>query len=288
MVSVEKISNNKIQYNKDIKRNNYSTSSINNIFPDNADKSSDKPKSVLDVKTEQDVADLTGIDKSLLDKIIEFEGFKLEKYKDGKAYSIGIGHNITKDTNYTYGNKITEEQVYKLFAKDLIKVKNDIKECIGDTELSKEQNEALIELFFNVGIENIQGKNLINLIKNKKFDDASAEFNFVCTGGVANPSLCIRRMFDIEKFSTGNHSPQSVNEMKKIMEKGENFFKNPKKANNLTDKNYYIDETKKLLNQAQEEFEEEQKEQEKSVRKKTTPIFEPIPTQKPQFVLKLK
>lgn len=236
MTSVQNISSNQTFMANNIKKNQFQTANIKPIF-----QVSDKPKSILEVKNKQDVADLTGIDISLLNKIIEFEGLK------------------------------------------------DIKECIGDKELKKEQYEALVELFFNVGVENIQGTKLIALIKNNQFDEASGEFNFICSGGKANPSLCIRRMYDIERFSTGRHSQQGLNAMEQIMEKGKNFFNDPKRANmGTTDKSYYIDETRKLLNQAQEEVEAERKEQEKSMIKTITPIFKPIPTQCKQFILKLK
>lgn len=284
MATVENISKNQTFKADNTKKNQFQTTNIKPIF-----QVSDKPKSILEVKNKQDVADLTGIDISLLNKIIDFEGLKLKKYKDATTYSIGIGHNIAKDPTYSYGNTITEEQAYKLFAKDLMKVKNDIKECIGDKELKKEQYEALVELFFNVGVENIQGSNLIKLIKNNQLDEAAGEFNFICSGGKANPSLCIRRMYDIERFSTGRHSQQGLNAMEQIMEKGKNFFNDPKRANMATtDKSYYIDETKKLLNQAQKETEAERKEQEKSMFKPITPIFKPIPTQCSQLILKLK
>lgn len=282
-----------------IPANKFQTPSISSVFPDKGDKSSDSPKTILDVKTKENVANYTGLDVSLVEKIMEFEGAKFEEYKDiAGIRTIGYGHNIDHDPNYKYGKKITEKQAFKLLAADLQKAQDDIKNCIGDVELTKGQNEALTELFFNVGVENLQNTNLIKLIKDKKFEDAVAEFNFICTTDKtkANSSLCKRRIYDIEKFSTNNHSQKGLNTMQMIMDKGIIDLDQKIKTAGILDKpffisakNSYINETKQTINKAKEEFEKEQaRKKDLETLKKITPVFEPIPTQKLQLILKLK
>lgn len=291
MTSVKEISTNNTVKNN-IQANKFQTPAINSVFSDKGDKSSDSPKTILDVETKQDVANYTGLDVSLVEKIMEFEGRKLEEYKDNcKVRTIGYGHNIDHDSNYKYGKKITEEQAFKLLAADLQKAQEDMKNCIGDVELTKGQHEALTELFFNVGVEKLQDTNLIKLIKDKKFEDASAEFNFVCARGKVNSSLCNRRIYDIEKFSTNNHSQKGLDTMQMIMDKGIIDLDQKIKAAGILDKPYfisaknsYINETKQTIKKAKEEFEKEQNIQ----IEKLSPIYKPIPTQKPQLILKLK
>lgn len=266
MTAIENISGNKIFTANNLKKNQFQTAEISNIFPASKTKLKEEiiPNTEAKIKTKEDVAKATGLNASFIDSLTECEGLKLNQYKDsGGVRTIGYGHNIDHDPNYKYGKKITQEQAYKLLADDLIKAQQDLKECIGHIELTKGQNEALIDMFFNVGIEKLQDTNFIKAIKEKRFNDAICEFNFIKVGQDVIPALCRRRINDIERFCSNKHNARTVEMIDFIITRGNKYFdekikrsndykkadyKFQKKAfNNLT--NPILTEAKKVANQ---------------------------------------
>lgn len=227
MTSVQNISKKQNFISDNIKTNQFQTSEIGNIFPAPKAKTDGDilPKTGMKIKTKEDVAKATGLDASFIDSLTGFEGLKLNQYKDsGGVRTIGYGHNIDHDPNYKYGKTITKEQAYKLLADDLIKAQKDLKDCIGHIELTKGQNEALIDMFFNVGIEKLQDTNFIKCIKEKRFDDAVCEFNFIKIGQEVSPALCRRRIDDIERFCSGTPNARTVEMIDFITTRGNKSF----------------------------------------------------------------
>lgn len=220
-------------------------------------------------KNSADVAKLTGLSPDFVDTLIKFEGFKNNEYKDKCGVrTIGVGHNIDHDPNYTYGKIITDEQAYKLLTADLIKAKNDMKECIGDVELTQGQYEALLDLFFNVGIEKLQNTNLIKCIKEQRFEEVPCEFNFICAKGVVDPALCRRRIDDIDRFCSGQHTGQTLDSIQTIAGKGKDIYDKKIKTANVVQKMYYANQkdffvksTNQTILKAQKSVEEQMKNQ---------------------------
>lgn len=250
MTTVNNVSSNQIFTINKIKNNQFQTSEIGNIFPAKAKTETEiLPKPEAEIKTKADVAKATGLDVSFINSLTEFEGLKLNQYKDsGGVRTIGYGHNIDHDPNYKYGKTITKEQAYKLLADDLIKAQKDMKECIGHAELTKGQNEALTDMFFNVGIEKLQDTNFIKCIKEKRFDDAVCEFNFIKIGQEVSPALCRRRIDDIERFCSDTPNARTVEIIEFITTRGNNYFNEKLKTSNASKKAEYAQQQKVFNN----------------------------------------
>lgn len=173
-------------------------------------------------KNREEVAKMTGLSNEFVDRIIKYEGFENKIYKDQAGIrTVGVGHNVDNDSTYCYGDTISNEKVYKLLAKDLIKVKKDISNCLGNVELNKNQQDAMADLFFNVGAEKLQNSKLINSIKNKKFEEAAGEFSYIKAKGTVIPGLCLRRIDDVDKFCSGRYNSKTIKALKYISSKGE-------------------------------------------------------------------
>lgn len=241
MTTVNNVSSNQTFTNNKIKNNQFQTKEIGNIFPANTKIENEiLPKTEAEIKTKEDVAKATGLDASFIDSLTGFEGLKLNQYKDsGGVRTIGYGHNIDHDPNYKFGKTITKEQAYKLLTDDLIKAQKDLKECIGHTELTKGQNEALVDMFFNVGIEKLQDTNFIKCVKEKRFDDAVCEFNFVKVGKEVSPALCRRRIDDIKRFCSDTPNARTVEMIDFITTRGNNYFDEKIKHSSNSQKTEY-------------------------------------------------
>lgn len=240
MTTVNNVTSNQT-FTNNIKKNQFQTSEIGNIFPAKTKIDPEVlPKTEVEIKTKEDVAKATGLDASFIDSLTEFEGLKLKQYKDaGGVRTIGYGHNIDHDPNYKYGKTITKEQAYKLLTNDLIKAQKDMKDCIGDIKLTKGQNEALVDMFFNVGIEKLQDTNFIKCVKEKRFSDAACEFNFILVNKEVNPALCRRRIDDINRFCSDKHNGKTVDSLEFIASRGNKYFDEKIKNSNGSKKAEY-------------------------------------------------
>ena len=173
------------------------------------------------VKTQQDVIDKTGFKKEFLDNLEFYEGKHNNAYFDGAGNkTIGIGHNISSDKNYTDGDKISDEQVYKLFAEDLLSAKEKVKELTGKMPLSKGKEEALVDLIFNMGPNKIKNTKLLNHIKRQANSKAVYEFNFISANeNQVSTSLCKRRIENINSFCDGKLTKEAKLAIGQIMDK---------------------------------------------------------------------
>lgn len=254
MTIIREISLNSNTTNK-FQKNQFQTSEIgnipmikNNLTQNNAPASNSK---LIATNKEQVIAK-TSLSKEFIETLMDFEGLKLKAYSDsGDVKTIGWGHNIEHDPNYPYGKKdITPEQAYDLLAKDLLKAQDDLKNAIGDVKLTKNQYEAMVDMFFNVGKEKLENTNLMAAIKEKRFDDAICEFNFICQKDKtkAEPALCRRRIDDLDRFCDGRYSSRSVESMEYMQNRGLTAFDEKIKSANEEKKDYYIHQKKVFLN----------------------------------------
>jgi len=191
-------------------------------------------------KTREDVSKATGLSHEFVNKIIKYEGFRNKVYKDPIGIkTVGVGHNVQADAGYREGDVLPDEKVYKLLTKDLIRTKKDINNSVGQTKLNKDQSEAVVDLFFNVGASKLQNSKLISSIKNKKFDEAACEFNFISSNGVVMPGLCLRRIDNIDKFCSGKFNSKILKLIKFISSKGEEACNKKIKSAPRAKKNYF-------------------------------------------------
>lgn len=96
----------------------------------------------------------------LLEKIIEFEGCKLQSYKcPAGVWTIGVGHT----RGVKEGQKITEAQALQLLKGDLL----PCEECVNDLNIAKTQGQfdALVDFAFNLGCAALLSSTLLRRIK---------------------------------------------------------------------------------------------------------------------------
>jgi len=195
------------------------------IFPNSNVKPQGSVKSYVVAKSKEDVIKSTGLSEKFIDNLVKMEGFKLNQYADGKGNkSIGIGHNISADPNYKYGSKITKEQAYNLLKDDLIESKKELKKLTNGKKFTPNQEEALIDLVFNVGEKKLKNSKLIKLINEGKLNDAASEFDFIKVNKIVSTHLCKRRMQNISTFYEKNPSPKAINSLKNISQSGLNEY----------------------------------------------------------------
>ena len=99
----------------------------------------------------------TGI---LLIKLMEFEGLKLEAYKDAVGVpTIGYGHT----RNVRMGDRITNWYAKDLLTEDIAYFEDKVKELnVAKTE---GQLDALVSFAFNLGIDRLAKSTLIKVIR---------------------------------------------------------------------------------------------------------------------------
>ena len=156
---------------------------------------------------------------------------------------MGIGHDLAcRDASELKkyrrlkqrGIQLTDTQIYQLLARDILEAKNALQETLGKnySKLTQPQQEALIDLVFNVGGESFKkSKKLIKHInegckqqtKNPKeatasFYDAANEFDHRHSGGVVLPGLCKRRINDMMLFTNSKPAKMPQHVLDKLYE----------------------------------------------------------------------
>lgn len=171
--------------------------------------------------SKEEITKSTGFSKKFINNLISLEGFKLTQYVDGNGNkSIGVGHNISADSTYKCGTKITKEQAYNLLKNDLIEAKKLLKKLTPQAKYTQNQEEAMVDLVFNVGEENLKNSKLIKKLNEGKFDDAAKEFNFIKVGKNVSTHLCRRRMQNISTFYEKAPSPSAIKSLSVISKAG--------------------------------------------------------------------
>ena len=170
------------------------------------------------IKTIEDVAKFTGLRVEFLEEMIEFEGYRKEKYKcSSDKLTIGIGHNFDSikgpEKDYLYNQTLTDKEIYQIFTYDLV---NTIHELIKNKKietihLTPGEYEALVDVCFNAPnhMKNLtEGTKLgIKYRKQNNLQDAASvleqntfEFNQQYSNGSIVAGLCKRRMHNVLRF----------------------------------------------------------------------------------------
>lgn len=181
-----------------------------------------KPAFKINEKELQGIAAATKLSPDFLSRIIGFEGFRNSNYHLA-VNTIGVGHNIDEDPKFKADLKkgkpisISDKQVYSLFKKDMLKKKAEIKEILPNFDsLSQGQQEALVDLSFNLRPAALKNSKLLKAVSQNKFGEALGDFDFVKAEGKVLPGLCKRRIYDIELFASGMHpdkGKQAINDI---------------------------------------------------------------------------
>lgn len=133
----------------------------------------------------------------LINKIIAFEGIRLDAYKcPAGVWTIGVGH--TKGV--LKGQKITRAQAISLLKDDLAPVEKYVN-GLGVCK-TKGQFDALVDFAFNCGQGNLGRSTLLKKIRAKRpYEEIKAEFNkWVKGGGKVLPGLVTRRAWEAQRY----------------------------------------------------------------------------------------
>ena len=135
--------------------------------------------------------------ETLILKLREFEGLRLEAYKDAAGVpTIGYGH--TKGVRM--GDKITRWWAIETLKKDIEEVSQQVDELqVAHTE---GQMDALVSFAFNLGIDRLQRSTLLKLIRQGASKAViKREFKkWVYAGGERMKGLERRREWEAKRF----------------------------------------------------------------------------------------
>ena len=133
----------------------------------------------------------------LINKIIEFEGCKLQAYKcPAGVWTIGVGH--TKGVKQ--GQTITEAQAMSLLKGDLLPCEN----YVNNLGVCKTQGQfdALVDFAFNLGTAALGRSTLLKYIRAKKPEQYIREefAKWVNSKGMRLKGLVIRRQWEADRY----------------------------------------------------------------------------------------
>ena len=138
----------------------------------------------------------------LKERIKDNEGFRNTAYKDSLGFStIGFGHLIKKKEAYLLKNLHSEFFLLSLFELDFNKALTDYKKNYAKRGFSKECEEVLIEMIFQLGI------------KNQK--------KFIKMNEYLKNKLCFMAAFEMRNSKWYKQTPKRVNGLIKILLKKE-------------------------------------------------------------------
>lgn len=135
--------------------------------------------------------------ETLILKLREFEGLRLEAYKDAAGVpTIGYGH--TKAVRM--GDKITRWWAIETLKKDIEEVALQVDEL--EVAKTEGQMDALVSFAFNLGIARLQRSTLLKLIRQRASKAAiKREFKkWVYAGGERMKGLERRREWEAKRF----------------------------------------------------------------------------------------
>ena len=148
----------------------------------------------------------------LLNKIKDFEGCKLESYKDAAGvWTIGYGH--TQDVSE--GDKISQYCADEFLKQDIENAERQVlaldifKKC---TCKYQGQLDALVSFVFNLGIGNLKTSTLLQLIAAKMPREAVFQQwrRWVYANGVQLKGLKARRQWEMKRFYDNTDTIEEV------------------------------------------------------------------------------
>jgi lysozyme len=127
--------------------------------------------------------------------------------KDGKdkkgnqLYSIGLGHQIQPNEANLFSAKITDEEVLKLFEKDIAGIRADLNKVIK-VPVNKNQQLALLSLRYNIGGDAFNQSSLLRELNTRNYTGAALRFaEWRLSEGKINQGLVNRRERERQLFS---------------------------------------------------------------------------------------
>lgn len=207
------------------------------------------------ITTPGEAAKRAELSEGFVKDVTEFEGFSSVPYPDCGQMAIGFGHKITEaQAKYYKKHPIPKEEAYRFLVKDLKVAREEVKSLLGEYTvekdkkdqdvalakangkkliLTKNQEEALIDLVFNLGKGQVTSETkLIKAIKRTKnshknirdanFLEAVKQLDFLATDGGDTPvaGLAKRRLYDVLLFANGWHNDDTIWIMRDFKKRG--------------------------------------------------------------------
>jgi GH24 family phage-related lysozyme (muramidase) len=152
-----------------------------------------KPEVKQDIAEKYNDANTYTTSIAAKDTIKKYEKLVLHGYKikgDGKI-TIGWGHaEPIKTSKYKYKQKITKELADKLFDLDVKKAEDGVKRIFAqwdakgnNVQITQGMFDAMVSIAFNAGIDGLRTSAFIQLIKRKKFKEASKSIIDISNSG---------------------------------------------------------------------------------------------------------
>jgi len=116
------------------------------------------------------------------------------KTKDGKQlYSIGLGHQIQPNELYLMTARLSDEEVLKIFTKDIEGIRSSMNKVIK-VPINKNQQLALLSLRYNIGGPAFDKSTLLRKLNLSDYVGASTHFaEWRLSEGKINKGLVNRR-----------------------------------------------------------------------------------------------
>jgi GH24 family phage-related lysozyme (muramidase) len=123
------------------------------------------------------------------------------KTKDGKQlYSIGLGHQIQANELYLMTARLSDEEVLKIFQKDIEGIRSSMNKVIK-VPINKNQQLALLSLRYNIGGTAFNKSTLLRRLNEGNFNDAAMRFaEWRLSEGKINQGLVNRREREKQLF----------------------------------------------------------------------------------------
>lgn len=145
--------------------------------------------------------------KSLEDFEAGFEGRKHQAYQDSKGvWTIGVGHT---GIEVVPGLVWTDAQIDAAFAADNKWAQDWVNRMVL-VSITQEENDALVDLVFNIGIGNFDSSTLLRDLNSGDFHGAAAQFDlWDHCGGAVLAGLLRRRQAETALFERGAAAQQA-------------------------------------------------------------------------------
>lgn len=115
------------------------------------------------------------ITKKTLEKIKQFEGLRLEAYRDAVGiWTIGYGHT----TGVTRGMVITKETAEEYLVQVIERMEAVLEDIPGVKDLSPNRFDAILSLSYNIGLGNFKKSTLLKKLQ-KNPDDPTIYKEFL-------------------------------------------------------------------------------------------------------------
>jgi lysozyme len=113
------------------------------------------------------------VSKAGMEFIASFEAVILHTYDDGFGFpTIGIGHLIKPGDGFNSKSKITREEAFALFKKDLKQYEDTVNSAIK-VPMTQNQFDAMVSLCFNIGREGFRGSSLVRVMNRGDVTEAA-------------------------------------------------------------------------------------------------------------------